>query len=632
MNALRQFGAVLALFIAVFLGSAAPAFAAVSIITDDNFTRANTTVGGAANSTNVTGPATFNSPSTGGNYVDITGTYWTITSNALTSTALAGNSYSNSFLLRPTSEDAINVQAALTANLNTANGGAPCVLVRANRTSGKAYAAFLYWNGSNWVTGIAMMGPGLGVLTSIASSTLTATQVPNGSIILITLTATGTSPTSLTATFALASTPGTIIQTLTGSDSTSDLQQAGSMGISGSSSVAGAYPQLTHLTTSQITAGLAIGNLNLAPSQSGITLSLTAALSSGTGSGYSYAIYRGTDPNFTANSGSLLTTQTSMPYTDTTAVAGTQYFYGVVGSDSSAATVYSTPANLTNASTSVLYYASAQINTTALNMVFVGDSITYGLGVSNAGTMSSPTAPYFAVTKLQRLLGIRNIYGANKGVSGYTTTDWAPGGSTYNGAIEASNTSSSAYVLNAANPTAKMVFNIMLGVNDSASAGTNNGGVAGLSASQFSVKMKAIVDQILTVDWPSAIVIIHDPSYYTPNFQNGSTYLQDGLSRLYSYRAAMASLVASYATSNPGQVFLGDTYAFNYFAENFAAEMQNESGVNGFYHVHPAGTAGTNGFIGTQTLGELWAEADAQALYGVVGAAPARPTFRPGFH
>ena len=140
---------------------------------------------------------------------------------------------------------------------------------------------------------------------------------------------------------------------------------------------------------------LAIGTLALTPNDvGGISVGLSAGLSGGTGTGYSYAIYRGTDPNFAAGPSTLLATVNSMPYLDSTPGQGVQYFYGVVGSDSSATTVNAIPAGLTGASSSVLIYASAQPNTAGLNLVFVGDSITLGAFLFQAGTMTTPTAPF----------------------------------------------------------------------------------------------------------------------------------------------------------------------------------------------------------------------------------------------
>ncbi len=58
-----------------------------------------------------------------------------------------------------------------------------------------------------------------------------------------------------------------------------------------------------------------------------------------------------------------------------------------------------------------------------------------------------------------------------------------------------------------------------------------------------------------------------------------------------------------------------NTYAFDYFAKNYQAEQQAESGSDGTFYCHPSGSAGTNGFIVTQSLGEMWAEAMANNLY-----------------
>ena len=171
-----------------------------------------------------------------------------------------------------------------------------------------------------------------------------------------------------------------------------------------------------------------------------------------------------------------------------------------------------------------------------------------------------------------------------------------------------------------ANPTWLPVFSIMLGTNDSASAGTNNSPAGTVTPAVYQAKMTALVGQFLA-DFPSAKVFVHAAPYYTPNTHNGATYEQAGLSALYSYRAAAAAAVASFATSNPKQVFVGDTYSFQYYAQNYAAELQADtSGPNGVFYLHPSGSAGSNGFVGTQSLGEMHAQAIAQGLYGVQAA------------
>lgn len=366
------------------------------------------------------------------------------------------------------------------------------------------------------------------------------------------------------------------------------------------------------------TTALAIGTMTATPSASSVTLALSAGLSGGTGAGYAYAIYRGVDPNFAEAAGTLLATVSTMPYTDTTAVAGTMYFYGVHGTDGGGNAVDAGLPGTGATGLSNAPYVASTPNGPDLAIVFVGDSITYGAGNANPGTMLSPTAPYFCIARLADLSGQRNVYGANTGVGGSTTTDWAPGGTDYNNAVQASNAGSAASGLHAAHPAAQMVFSIMLGTNDSAIAGSNNAPYSGaLTPAQFQTKLTAIVTQILTVDWPSAQVILHDAPWYSPNAHTVTTYLQAGLSALFSYRAVVAAVVASFAVSHPGQVLAGDGQSFAYFAQNFASELQADTtGPNGVFYLHPLGTAGANGRIGTQSLGELWATAIGGALWG----------------
>jgi hypothetical protein len=214
--------------------------------------------------------------------------------------------------------------------------------------------------------------------------------------------------------------------------------------------------------------------------------------------------------------------------------------------------------------------------------------------------MQSPTMPYVATQGLGKLVNVE-IAAANRGIVGTTTTDWAPGGRCYNSAISASNPKSTASILAARRPTALMVFSVMLGTNDSASAGSNNAGIAGLNAGQYKLKMKAIIDQIL-IDWPAAKIFVHMSPWYSPNFRNSSTYLQEGLSRLFSYRSGIVDLIAEFAVSKPNCVFLGDTQAFNYFEKNHLSEQQAEQGKDGVFYCHPNA-------VGAASLGEFHAKA-----------------------
>jgi hypothetical protein len=88
---------------------------------------------------------------------------------------------------------------------------------------------------------------------------------------------------------------------------------------------------------------------------------------------------------------------------------------------------------------------------------------------------------------------------------------------------------------------------------------------------------------------------------------------------MYTYRSAAAAAVASFA---PGHVYIADTYSYQYFALHFAEEdLPDTSGPNGTFYLHQNFVAGADSLIGTQTLGEMWAQGMAQGLYGVTGSA-----------
>jgi hypothetical protein len=113
--------------------------------------------------------------------------------------------------------------------------------------------------------------------------------------------------------------------------------------------------------------------------------------------------------------------------------------------------------------------------------------------------------------------------------------------------------------------------------------------------------MKTIIDKLLN-SYPGSKIIIHYPTWYSPNTYNRSRYLQEGLDRLQSYSAVIKQLVAGYSVSNKGQVFEGDKSAFNYFKKNHLALMEHENGQQGEFYLHPNKK-------GAADLGRFWAKA-----------------------
>jgi hypothetical protein len=571
-----------------------------TVITSDNFTRADTAAG------TVTGPGTYNSPSTGAAYIDVHGGVWRISGNALSGPGLNNNGFLSYFLLRPTTENLLNGESILTATV-PADGAAISSVARA-QSSGQTYSAYFYSDPSSGsgIIAIVAVAAGGGSYTTLTSGT---TPAAGSAPVTIAITLEGTSPTTIAATYSVG---GSVIGSISATDSTPGLQTTGQWGLSGTQGIAGSFATYTGFAVESLYAvppALNIGSLSAVVSATNISIGVSSGLSGGSGTGYSYAIYRGTTANFTP--GAPFATTSSMPYLDSAIVQGTQYFYGVVGSDNASHTINAVPAGIGTWTPSYLAYVSAQAQVQAINLTMCGDSITYGAGVSNAGTALSPTMPYFAAMKLGKLFGTRTVYVSNQGHSGHTTTDFLPATATDYPAAKAAMTA-----LIAANPSALQVFSFRLGTNDSASTLTNNAPYTGsLPASAFQANVETITAQVLG-DFPSAKIVWNNASYYTPNTHNGAVYEQAGLAYLLLYRTALTVAVASFSASAPGRVFVGDTQSFNYFAANYQAELQpDNSGPNGTFYLHPSGTAGSNGLIGTQTLGEMDATAIAQALF-----------------
>ncbi|HEX4264163.1 MAG TPA: GDSL-type esterase/lipase family protein [Verrucomicrobiae bacterium] len=221
------------------------------------------------------------------------------------------------------------------------------------------------------------------------------------------------------------------------------------------------------------------------------------------------------------------------------------------------------------------------------NIVFVGDSITYG------ATLADPTTQASAVQCMQSL-GTRfnmAVRMSNQGHSGATTVDWLPSNSYFQGAEAA------AAALEASEP-GQLIFSIMLGANDSAQSGTDGSPV---SPSDFMANLQAITDQFLD-DYPTAYVFVHYPTWYSTNTHNGAVYDAPGLARLLTYFPEIDQLISNCAITHPGLVFAGDKLAFNTFSNHYLTDLTPESGVEGTFYLHPNAT-------GAAILGGLWANA-----------------------
>jgi len=223
-----------------------------------------------------------------------------------------------------------------------------------------------------------------------------------------------------------------------------------------------------------------------------------------------------------------------------------------------------------------------------LDLVFIGNSITYGAFFKNP---EKDAPPVTAAEILRKKKGINSVSFSNQGRSGLTTVDCLPSNGVFPQVVEAA-----AEIHN--NPLHLLVFSIKLGTNDSAVKGTNG---APVSKEDYKKNMKVIIDALL-VKFPHAKVVIQQPIWYSPNTQNGATYLAEGLARLQLYFPEINSLVAGYSATHKNQVFMGDTKAFGYFEKNHLTDLVPEEGKQGTFYLHPNKK-------GAAKLAEFWAEA-----------------------
>lgn len=229
-----------------------------------------------------------------------------------------------------------------------------------------------------------------------------------------------------------------------------------------------------------------------------------------------------------------------------------------------------------------------------INVVFIGNSITQGVLMDKPSHDAPPVKAALYLTKQPSVASVKY---SNQGVSGCTTLDYLPQTETL---FPKAKAAADAF---AGETWATLVFSIMLGTNDSAISGTNG---APVSADQYKENMTTIINQLLAL-YPNCRIVLNRPIWYSPNTYNGAMYLKAGLERLRSYYPVLQSLVADYSTRFPGQVFMGDTEAFDYFRTNYQTDLIPEDGNAGTFYLHP-------NVKGAAILGEYWGKAIMKCL------------------
>lgn len=227
-----------------------------------------------------------------------------------------------------------------------------------------------------------------------------------------------------------------------------------------------------------------------------------------------------------------------------------------------------------------------------LNIVYVGNSITKGASLQNSETEAPPVQ---ASQYLEQALKCHVNY-RNCGVSGMTTLNFLPITNQEFPHVKAAGAELSKL-------KGTLLFSIILGTNDSACDAPFG---APVEPVVYYTNMKAIIDELISL-YPQCKVIVHRPTWYSPNTYNGATYLAAGLKRLESYTPMIEHLIEHYTQAKPNQVFLGDTAAFDFFKNNYLTHFTPEEGNAGTFYLHPNKE-------GAKVLGRFWAEAIIKAI------------------
>jgi len=249
---------------------------------------------------------------------------------------------------------------------------------------------------------------------------------------------------------------------------------------------------------------------------------------------------------------------------------------------------------------SVLAIHAQKGATHSVNIVYIGNSITQGVQIKSP-ELNAPPAK--ASEYLREQSGISSVQFSNQGVSGKTTVDFLPASNTFFPKVIAAADQFKD------DKKSELVFSIMIGTNDSAISGPNG---APVSASQYYTNVQAIMNALLD-RYPKCKIVLHRPIWYSLNTHNASMYLKQGLERLESYLPQLEALVSSYRTTHPGQVFMGDTEAFDYFRDNYDKILIPENGRAGTFYLHPNKQ-------GAEILGNYWGK----AIYHIISSAKKR--------
>lgn len=230
------------------------------------------------------------------------------------------------------------------------------------------------------------------------------------------------------------------------------------------------------------------------------------------------------------------------------------------------------------------------------NIVFIGNSITYGALHQNRERTAPPTQ---CAAWLCSQEGIDSIYFANCGRSGRTSYHFVPREEDIVPAGDKgyfSDVVSKARDLVKQHPGAPLVFSVKLGTNDAVERTKNHA----TTPDDYLRNLTLMADSLLAL-WPDAHIVLHRPIWNTANYTtvNGSVASSRSISLMSAYVSQFPKLVKRH----PGHVHIGDTKAYDYFHSHWETDLVPElDALEHAFFLHPNEE-------GAKNLARYWGEA-----------------------